>query len=89
MGAAIDSGAAMAIRRVRDLEFFLDQLAMLEWKTEDPGSATQHQGGLRETGADAGNALRAAQVRRNIVTFAPEAVRGVAAYVDGQKTATA
>jgi uncharacterized protein (DUF58 family) len=89
MGAAIDTGAAIAIRRVRDLEFFLDQLAMLEWKTEDPGSATQPKVGLKETGPDAGNALRAAQARRNIVTFAPEAVRGVAAYVDGQKTATA
>jgi len=88
-GAAIDSGAAIAIRRVRDLEFFLDQLAMLEWKAEGRGTGRPAQGGMRETGPDAGSALRAAQIRRNVITFAPEAARGVAAYVDGQKTATA
>jgi len=74
MGAAIDTGAAIAIRRVRDLEFFLDQLAMLEWKTEDPGSATQPKVGLKETGPDAATLSgppRPPQYRH----LCPEAVR--------------
>jgi uncharacterized protein (DUF58 family) len=88
-GAAIETGAAIAIRRLRDLEWFLDQLAVLEWKAADRGSEAGNNAGAGEGGPDSGGGFRAAQARRNVITFAPEAVRGVAAYVDGQKTATA
>jgi uncharacterized protein (DUF58 family) len=89
VGAAIDSGATTAIRRVGDLESFLDQLAVLDWRTESLGAEAPEKGGLRKTGPVADHTLRGARARRHIITFAPEAVRGVAAYVDGQKTATA
>ena len=88
-GAAIDSGAAVGIRRVRDLEWFMDQLALIEWKAEEPGPETRDMAGAGEEAPDPGGAFRAAQARCNVITFVPEGTRSVAAYVDGQKTATA
>ena len=88
-GAAIDSAAPLAIRRVRDLESFLDQLATVEWRAAEREPERASPGGGRAGGADAGGAVRADQARRRVITFAPEGSRGVAAYVDGQKTATA
>jgi uncharacterized protein (DUF58 family) len=88
-GAAIDSCAPVAIRQMRDLESFLDQLALLEWKAEVRGSESESTAGVAEKSPDSGSAWRAASARRDVITFAPEAIRGVAAYVDGQKTATA
>jgi len=76
-GAAIDAGEALDIRRVRDLESLLDRIAVLEWK---PAEAAN--------GAPAA-AAAPARPRRNLVTFAAEGARGVAAYVDGKRTATA
>jgi uncharacterized protein (DUF58 family) len=83
-GASVDSGTPIVIRQVRDLESFMDQLALLEWKAEDPESRRGSPPGSGE-----GGAVQAAPARNNVITFAPEAARGVAAYVDGQKTATA
>ena len=79
MAATIDGEAPVPMRRVRDLELFLDQLALVEPRTEaGPG------------GAGAGPAMAPARVnRKNMLTFAPDGARGVAAYVDGEKTATA
>jgi uncharacterized protein (DUF58 family) len=74
-GTAVNREEPMVIRRVRDLESFLDRLAVLEF-------APEVQTALQETG-------RLAPARRNVITFAPEGSRGVAAYVDGEKTATA
>jgi uncharacterized protein (DUF58 family) len=88
-GGAIDSSPPVAIRHVRDLEALLDQLALLEWKAEGRESERGNTDAEGDKGSGAGSALRAAPVRGNVITFAPEAVRGVAAYVDGQKTATA
>ena len=89
VGAAIDSGAAIALRRLGDLESFMDQLAMLEWVTADRESETGDKAGEGTGKADSVDASRTVRARRNVITFAPEAARGVAAYVDGQKTATA
>ena len=89
VGAAIGSGPPIIIRQLRDLELFLDQLAMLEWTAEARGPEIASTAGVEEGGPGAGGAWRAAPARRNVITFAPESVRGVAAYVDGQKTATA
>ena len=83
-GTSVDSGPLLVIRQVRDLESFMDQLALLEWTAEGPESMRGRQAGFGEAGS-----VRPAPARNNVVTFAPEAFRGVAAYVDGQKTATA
>jgi hypothetical protein len=69
---ALNADAPMAIRRVRDLEAFLDRLALAKLQRIER----------------AGDGL-AVPRRRNLVTFAPEGTRGVAAYVEGQKIAVA
>ncbi len=89
VGAAVDSGAAIAIRRVVDLESFMDRLALLEWRTAEQGKETGRTDGAGAGGADLPGTFGAVHGRRNIITFAPDAPRGVAAYVDGQRTATA
>jgi uncharacterized protein (DUF58 family) len=65
---ALNSEAARLIRRVRDLESFLDDLALIQ----------------PQPGIYSGSAAGAG---RNLLTFAPEGTRGVAAYIDGQKAA--
>jgi uncharacterized protein (DUF58 family) len=73
-GAAVNAEEPLVIRRVRDLESFLDRLAVLELP--------------RETFNAPPKTDVVARTRRNVITFAPEGVRGVAAYTDGEKTAT-
>lgn len=68
---AIDADPPMSIRRVHDLESFLDRLAVLQPRDEVLAPATD----------------RIAQ--QNLMTFAPEGARGVAAHVDGQLAASA
>lgn len=58
------------IRGVRDLESFLDRLALLQPETDE----------------NAPNVTRPAF--KNVLTFAPEGVQGVIAYVDGEIAAT-
>jgi uncharacterized protein (DUF58 family) len=69
---AIDDQPPLPVRRVIDLELFLDRLAELE-----PAVAS---------GAVALNSRGA---RRNLLTFAPDGARGVAAFIDGEQAATA
>jgi hypothetical protein len=88
-GAVINAGDPMAIRRVRDLELFLDQLALLERDVADRGSEAGANAGAGADGAGRAAGSPAGRARWHVVTFAPEATRGVAAYIDGQKTATA
>lgn len=71
-GAAVGAGETMPIRQVRDLESFLDQLAVLE---PEPGNG--------------GPVRLPAGRHRHLITFAPEGPRGVAAFIDGEKSATA
>lgn len=70
---AINDEAPLPVRRMHDLERFLDRLALLK-----PAALPyQPSGG-------------ASSVRRaNVMTFAPDGARGVIAYVDGEKAATA
>ena len=68
---AIDAEPPLSIRRGRDLETWLDRLALAE-----PTATT--------TGA--GDGLTA---RQDLMTFAPDGARGVAAHVGGRKTASA
>lgn len=83
-GAAVNTEEPMAIRRVRDLESLLDRLAVLEPDAGDRMPETPAPAG---PGSNAGSP--AGRYRRNVITFAPEGTRGVAAYVDGEKSATA
>ncbi|MBI5381466.1 MAG: DUF58 domain-containing protein [Opitutae bacterium] len=69
---ALGAEPPFAVRRGADLETFLDRLAVVE-RTPGPASALS-------TGTAPGH--------RNLITFAPEGARTVAAYVDGQKTAS-
>lgn len=81
---AIDHGTASPIRTVRDLEAFFDQLADLSPRTAtgrpsqppfDPSTGTKTTGPGR--------------AQKLTLTFAPEGHRGVAAYVNGEKAASA
>ena len=71
--AAIDDGIPAPMRRVADLESLLDRLALVQPRKAPPGG---------ESRAGTGG-------KKNVLTFAPDGARGVAAYVDGEKTATA
>jgi uncharacterized protein (DUF58 family) len=67
---AIDGEAPFAVRRVHDLESWLNKLAIAR---------------PTETAATRCDVFVA---RQNIMTFAPEGARGVAAFVDGQQAAS-
>ncbi len=71
---AIDDEAPLPVRRVRDLEQLLDRLAIIQPRKE----------------LGPGHAVLAAEpkAKRNVLTFAPDGAHAVAAYVDGEKTAT-
>ncbi len=105
---AVNAEEPLPIRRVRDLESFLDRVAVLEPEDGDQRAEVSGQpaapkplgeGGRTEVrgqqvGDEASTAASASRPpfvmqRRNVITFAPEGVRGVAAFVDGNKTATA
>ena len=76
IAAAIDDEPPVPIRRVNDLETLLDRLALVEPRKEaGPGAAVA--------------VTEPTKAKRNVLTFAPDGARGVAAYVDGEKTATA
>jgi len=88
-GAVINAGNPIAIRRVQDLERFLDQLAVLDREAPDRGQEAGEDAGAGSEGLDRGVGPLAGRARWHFVTFAPEGTRGAAAYIDGQKTATA
>lgn len=71
--ASIDSQAPVQIRRVADLESFLDRLSEV--------SPTPAPAGARAEGA------RPPRPRQNTLTFEPEGTRGVASYINGSRTA--
>ena len=77
--AALDDELAQPIRRVANLEAFLNRLAITERQPAPPSNE----------GVSAPAPEGEVPVRRRVITFAPDGPRGVAAYVDGQKTATA
>ena len=88
-GAAINAEEPIAIRRLRDLEAFLDRLAVLEPETGNPAPEFARPDGGRAAGLRPGAGASAGKYRRNVITFAPEGTQGVAAYVNGEKSATA
>jgi uncharacterized protein (DUF58 family) len=70
--AAIDAGPQVAMRRVADLESFLDRLAEARPLPAARGAAAAAEMGRQ---------------RLNIMTFEPEGARGVAAFINGNKAA--
>jgi len=73
VSVAIDDEAPLPVRRMHDLERFLDRLALVK------PAAQSYQ-----------SPMGAPSVRRaNVLTFAPDGPRGVLAYVDGEKAASA
>jgi uncharacterized protein (DUF58 family) len=72
--AAVNDGPPVAVRSVRDLEEFMDKLAVVERVDGEKRKAEGEKVFL---------------MKQNIITFAPDGARGVAAYVDGEKTAAA
>jgi uncharacterized protein (DUF58 family) len=68
---AIDAELPFPVRRVHDLELWLNKLAVARpTETATPGCDV-------------------IVARQNVMTFAPEGARGVAAFVDGQQAASA
>jgi uncharacterized protein (DUF58 family) len=72
-GFCVNGGPERPVRRLRDVEAFLDELALLY-----PGAAPAAGGG--ERGGEAGP---------NIIRFAPDGARGVSAWIDGRQAASA
>jgi uncharacterized protein (DUF58 family) len=81
-GVALDAEPPAPVRRLRDLENFLDQLAVVEPRAV-----------AAEAGSDSRHPFAAATptevARWNVLTFAPDGARGVAAYVNGNQAASA
>jgi hypothetical protein len=70
---AIDDEPPLPVRRRHDLDCFLDRLALVK-PTATPLSHAPTVTSSRRT---------------NLMTLAPDGARGVAAYLDGTKAATA
>lgn len=72
---AIDAEAPMPVRRVHDMEAFLDRLSVVR-PVEDVVGRRPSEDGEEQRG------------RKNVMTFIPEGARGVVALVDGEKAAS-
>jgi uncharacterized protein (DUF58 family) len=81
---AVNDEPPSPIRRVTDVESFLDRVALVAPLEERVSLA---RGGSRDGGTPP--AMARAWKRKNVLTFSPEGARGVAAYVDGEKAASA
>lgn len=79
LSVALDAEPPMAVRRVRELELWLDRLAVAR-PLERAGAPSPSREPASEDWLAA---------KHNVVTFAPDGARGVAAYLDGQKSASA
>ena len=73
VAVALEDEAALPVRRRHDLDCFLDRLAMIK---PSPATFSQHPA-VNSSG------------RTNLMTLLPDGARGVAAYLDGTKAATA
>jgi uncharacterized protein (DUF58 family) len=73
MAVTFNEEAPVPVRRMQDLERFLDRLALVK-----PSPVSYHPSVVTPT-----------VKRSNMLTFAPDGARGVAAYIDGEKAATA
>lgn len=79
---ALDDETPRVVRQVRDLEAFLDRLAVVTMPAEKQKARTM-------SGEVAARESAAMARRRNLVTFAEDGPRGVVALVEGVKLAAA
>jgi uncharacterized protein (DUF58 family) len=79
-GVAIDAEAPRPVRRVHDVEAFLDRLATVRC-AEDVGRAKDPDGWTAEERSEG-------RGRKNVMTFVPDGARGVVAMVDGERAAS-
>src|SRR5204863_4313214 len=82
-GVAVNAEPPVPVRRVHDLELFLDKLAVVRPVQKAIGSAAPFSKSGEPRSDSAAPPIQA--IKHNVMTFAPEGARGVAAYVDGQK----
>ncbi len=83
-GVCVNGGPWQPTRRLRDVEAFWDELARLQ-----PGGGGRGDALNRPEGGGGQPPRPQNANARNVITFAPEGARGVAAYVDGRQTAAA
>jgi uncharacterized protein (DUF58 family) len=94
-GISVNGQALIETRRIRDLEALLDELARLQLPTlvdtgdSKNGSFGKGQPLPKATGPTNEGSRTLKRSHKNVITFAPEGARGVAAYVDGHQAATA
>ncbi|MDB6166179.1 MAG: hypothetical protein JWQ83_1319 [Lacunisphaera sp.] len=84
-GVRVNGGPWLDTRRLRDLEAFLDQLALVKPIGNGDGAPLPREDAQRGEGAPS----PANKNSRNTITFAPDGARGVTAYVDGSPIASA
>lgn len=90
-GISVNGGALLEIRRLRDLEALLDELAKVQVVGDVAFARTgEASRGEVPLGRSSGQDTPPTKNRnKNVITFAPEGARGVAAYVDGKQIASA
>jgi len=88
-GISINGASLLETRRLRDLEALLDELARLEPREAGAGGAHMAGGASFQAGEGVPPAARRGAGTHQVITFAPEGARGVAAYVNGHRTASA
>lgn len=81
LSVAIDGEAPAPMRRVRDLELFLDKLAVLR-------PAPNPVGGAAPTHPAGDGSRHPLPAKQHVMTFSPDGAHGVAAYVDERKAAS-
>jgi hypothetical protein len=74
---------------MRDLEALLDELARLQPELNPVGGVPSPRWADNSRGEGTPPTFTAGTRIHDIIIFAPEGARGVAAYVDGRKAATA
>jgi uncharacterized protein (DUF58 family) len=86
LSLALDAAPPVVVQHVRDLEGWLDQLALVEAPESSHGGHAVDLGrpGMGQTARGDGSEPR---VGRNVLTFAPDGGQGVVALIDGQKAA--
>jgi uncharacterized protein (DUF58 family) len=85
-GVVLADGTWLETRRLREVEAWLDDLARLQPAALNVGGVPSPREGAVPTSEGTRRALKA---MKNLITFAPDGARGVAAYVEGCKIASA
>lgn len=83
---SLNNEAPVPVWRLRDLEMFLDRLAVVQPRGENDENAVAPPRGSRPPME---NFKAVATKQKNVLTFAPDGARGVAAFVGEQKAASA